>query len=588
MRSSYFEPGEKSCLADRLKILLAIISVLFFILVLNLGFIQIIRGAYYRKVSRENSLRLVRDEAHRGRILDRHKNSIVENKALLNLFFIPHDLVESNEIIDFLSSIISFPSDELRKQFKKRGGSPFEGVLIKKSLSVEETVKISEQNFRFPGIYIKEGICRSYPEKRLASHVVGYVDHSGLELEYNQYLKGINGVKEIEVDAKGNLHRILRERKSKPGVDIILNIDISLQKKAEELLRNKSGVIICLDPRNGEVLTMASSPDYAPSIFAEKKSKEIKALIKNRGSPLLNRAVQGRYPPGSVFKVITAGAFLEEKFGNQNTTFTCSGTMEMGRTFSCWKKDGHGRINLLEAMAYSCDVYFYNLGLKTGIDCLSRYALGCGLGKKTGIELPYEKKGFVPTRSWKKNFFRIFSQKRWYPGETMVTAIGQGYLTVTPLEVASLYAAIANGGRIYKPHLIRAMEREGREISISEADLRGRLPFKQKTLNIIKKSLYEVVQGHGEKDGTGAEAKMDRVKAAGKTGTAQVVGIKRFEDKEIPLRFRDHAWFCGFAPYEAPRIVTVVLIEHGGSGANVAAPLFKELMEFYFDKIKKL
>ncbi len=586
MRSSYFEPGEKSYLAERLKILLAIILALFLILALNLGFIQIIRGHYYKKVSRENSLRVVRDEAHRGRILDRHKNSIVENKAVLNLFFIPHDLVKSGEIIDTLSSIISLPCDELRKQFKKRGRSPFEGVLIKEGLTIEETVKISEQNFRFPGIYIKEKICRSYPEKRLASHVIGYVGHSGVELEYNQYLRGIAGVKEIEVDARGRLHRVLRERKSKPGVDIILNIDISLQKRAEELLRGKQGVIICLDPGNGEILAMASSPDYDPAVFAEKKSERIEALVKEPDSPLFNRAIQGRYPPGSIFKVITAGAFLEENLGNQNTTFTCNGTMEAGRTFSCWKKEGHGRINLLEAMAYSCDIYFYNLGLKTGIDHLSHYAMSCGLGKRTGIELPYEGKGFVPTRSWKKNFFRIFSQKKWYPGETMVIAIGQGYLTVTPLQAATLYAAIANGGRIYKPHLIRAMEREGREISIPDTPA-GRLPFKQKTLGIIKKALYEVVQGHGEKQGTGKMAKMDKVKIAGKTGTAQVVGSKRFKDKKIPFRYRDHAWFCGFAPYESPEIVAVVLIEHGGSGGSVAAPLFKKLMEFYFDKIKK-
>lgn len=587
MRSSYFEPGEKPYLRDRLKIVLSIILSLFLILVLNLGFIQIIRGSYYKKAAQENTLRLVKQEAHSGRILDRHKNPIVENKAILNLFFIPRDLTETFGMIAPLSSIISISRDELEQKLKKRGESPFEGVLIKEGLTMEEVVKISEQNFRFPGIYIKESICRSYPKKRLASHVIGYRDHSGLELEYDQYLKGVSGGKEIEVDARGNLHRVLREKQSKPGVDIILNIDIPLQKKAEGLLRNRQGVIICLDPGNGEILAMASSPDYDPAVFAEKKTKDIAALIKSSDSPLFNRAIQGRYPPGSIFKVISAGAFIEEGIGSENTAFICKGKMELGRTFSCWEKEGHARINLIEAIAYSCDIYFYNLALKTGIDHLSRYALESGLGKNTGIDLPYEKKGFVPSRSWKKNFFRIFSQKKWYPGETMVVAIGQGHITVTPLQMAVLYAAIANKGDIYKPHLVRAMERGGKEISIYKPAPAGRLPFNQKTLSIIRKGLYEVVQGHGEKEGTGIMAKMEKVKAAGKTGTAQVVGKNKFENKEVPFKYRDHAWFAGFAPYENPEIVVVVLIEHGGSGANVAAPIFKELMEFYFDKIKK-
>jgi penicillin-binding protein 2 len=585
MRSSYFEEGEKNYLEERLKILLTIVLTLFLILALNLAFIQIIRRDYYQKISRENSLRFIRGEAGRGRILDRHYEPIVENKAILNLFFTPRDLADTAEIIEPLSSIISLPPDVVKRKLIKRGQSPFEGVLIKEGLTMEETIKISEQNFRFPGLYIKEGICRSYLKGRLASHVIGYAGQSGLELKFNQYLTGIDGGKEIEVDAKGNLNRVLRKKRSKPGVDIILSIDSRLQKRAEELLKGRRGAIVCLEPASGEILAMASSPDYDPAIFAEKKNKEIKNLTKETGSPLFNRAIQGRYPPGSVFKVITAGAFLEERLGNENTAFTCKGSMDMGRTFSCWKKEGHGRINFCEAMAYSCDVYFYNLGLKIGIDRLSSYALASGLGKKNRIDLPYENQGFVPTRSWKKKFFRILSQKRWYPGETVIMAIGQGYITVTPLQMAVLYAAIANEGRIYKPHLVRAMARENREISSYGPEHSSTLPFTQSTLAIIKKSLYETVQGHGETAGTGAFAKMDKITAAGKTGTAQVVGKKKIEDKnKIPFKHRDHAWFCGFAPYDEPEIAAAVLIEHGGSGAVAAAPVFKEIVECYFKK----
>lgn len=580
MRSSYFETDEKLYIAERLKVLLTIILTLFLILALNLAFIQIVRGRYYQKASRQNIIQMVREEAARGRILDRNGDPIVDNKAILNLFFIPHDL-NISDIIPLLSSIISIPQDELELRFRKRGKSPFEGILIKEGLTLEEVIKLSEYNFKLHGLNIREEICRNYPHNKLASHIVGYVGHSGLELEYDQYLKGISGAKEIEVDARGNLYRVLREKYSKPGIDLILTIDNRLQEKAEELLKGKQGVIICINPENGEVMAMASSPGYSPAIFAERKNKEILALNKDTTSPLFNRAIQGRYPPGSIFKVITAGAFLEEG-GSRYTTFQCNGSIEIGNTtFSCWKKDGHGEIDIVKAIAYSCDVYFYNLGLEIGIDRLSRYAKACGLGRKTGIDLPYEEKGFVPTRSWKKNFFRILSQKRWYPGETIVMSIGQGYLTVTPLQMAMLYSAIANGGYTYRPHLVRAMKRDTRE-SIFKPGLAGHLPFSRENLDIIKEGLYEAVEGQG----TGIFAKIDNISVAGKTGTAQVIGSGKFEDSEVPFRYRDHAWFCGFAPYESPELVTVVLIEHGGNGAEVAAPIFKEIMEFYFGKIK--
>lgn len=580
MNSSYFEVGEKGRLGERLNILMAIILALFIILALNLAFLQIGRGDYYRKVSRENSLRLVKEKAPRGEILDREKRIIVENKTMLTLSFIPHDLVETPEMLKTLSDILSLSTEETRLKLRKREGSPFDGIALKEGLTLEEAVKISEQRFKLPGIIIKEGICRSFPQKKLASHLIGYAGYSGVEREYNRYLEGVDGGKEIEVDARGNLHRLLVEKKSKPGVDLILTIDSQLQQKAEELLKDRWGTIICLNPQDGEVLAMASGPDYDPAIFAEKKNKEIRNLHEESSSPLLNRAIQGRYPPGSIFKVITAGAFLEEHLGDENTTLSCGGRLDLGgKTFSCWEEEGHGKINLLEALAYSCDVYFYQLGLKVGIDRLSHYARACGLGKATGIDLSYEEKGLVPSRTWKENFFRIFSQKRWYPGETVILAVGQGYLNVTPLQMAVLYAAIANNGTVYRPHLLSGLSPV------------ATLPFSPHTLEIIRRGLYEVVNGYGERHGTGRPgtghaARLAKVKVAGKTGTAQVVGKGQVKGR-VPFEYQDHAWFCGFAPYDHPEIVVVALIEHGGSGAAVAAPRVKEIMEFYFDKIKK-
>ncbi|NOX32338.1 MAG: penicillin-binding protein 2, partial [Deltaproteobacteria bacterium] len=349
---------------------------------------------------------------------------------------------------------------------------------------------------------------------------------------------------------------------------------------AEKLLEGKDGAVVALDPNNGDVLVMASAPGFDQNDFIGGiSSKKWKALISDPGKPMINKAIQAEYPPASTYKIITAFAALEEKYIDVNTTAYCPGFLKYGnRIYRCWNKHGHGELSVIDAIAQSCDVFFYQAGDKVGVDTLAQYAMGSGLGKKTGIILENERKGLIPTSAWKKKRFK----ESWQGGETLSIAIGQGYNLVTPLQMAVLIAAVGNGGTLYRPRIVKTIkDSHGNIIKKIEPEIKGGLPASKETLAIVRKGLLKVVQGER---GTARRIRLKNIEIAGKTGTAQVFSIKKTEKKEkkdLKYFLKDHAWFICYAPARNPVIAIAVIIEHGEHGSSTAAPIAGALIEQY-------
>ena len=387
----------------------------------------------------------------------------------------------------------------------------------------------------------------------------------GLERVYDGYLRGEDGGQQVRISNQGQRIGVIGYRKPIPGDDLILTIDKKMQEVAWDSLRGRPGAIVALDPRTGKVLALVSSPAFDPNLFVPRISKKKWFSLKeNPLHPLINRAIQGQYAPGSIFKVITTLAALEKGLISRDERFSCSGTFPFkDREFRCWRREGHGELNLKEAIIHSCDIFFYQLGLRVGVDNLVELSQKFGLDQPTRIGLSHEEKGFLPTKRWRKSSLG----RGWYKGDTVNLSIGQGYLLVTPLQMASLMNAIANGGRLYEPQLVKEIiSSEGETIWRMTPRLIRNINLESETIEFLRESLFGVVNELG----TGWRAKIEGVGVAGKTGTA-----------ENPLG-EDHAWFIGFAPREKPEIALAVLIEHGGMGGEVAAPVAKKIIEAYF------
>ncbi|MCK5511509.1 MAG: penicillin-binding protein 2, partial [Thermodesulfovibrionia bacterium] len=449
--------------------------------------------------------------------------------------------------------------------------------------------RVEARMIDFPGLQVDVVVSREYIYEHINSHVMGYlgrltleqvkgsdyrdvpkkafIGQMGVEKIFDKILRGVAGKKIVEVDAIGRKTRVVSLQQPVKGKDIKLTIDIKLQSEAANALTDKTGAIVALDPHTGEVLALASSPSFDPNLFSRGiRYRDWAKLITDPQKPLLNRSIQSQYPPGSIFKIITALAALEEGIITDKTIVTCTGAVFEGRLFRCWKKGGHGKVNLHRALVESCDVYFYEVGKKLGIDKIAKYASAFRLGMPTGIELNSEKHGIVPSTSWK----RQTKNQRWFPGETLNTAIGQGYLSVTPLQAVQLMASVVNGGTIYRPHILKNSD-------YSDYG-KNRIRIKRKHLELIKKALLGVVS---EKKGTGLMAHSDIVRIGGKTGTVQVVGGGKVTEDSVE-KYRDHAWFIAFAPEEKPEIVVAVFVEHGGHGSTVAAPIAKRVIETFY------
>ncbi|GAB4538155.1 MAG: penicillin-binding protein 2 [Thermodesulfovibrionia bacterium] len=560
----------------RIRIASYIIFIIFGIFLLRLWELQIIKGRLYKDISERNRIRNIYIPAPRGIIYDRNHNPLVGNVLTFDVSIEKEDIPDDPEKIDLLAELLHINPDEIRERIE-RSYSPFEPIKLKQDVTFDEVAMIEARRFDLPGVMVEAVVKREYIYGRLASHVIGYLGYPtqsqlkdpqymdipqttligqyGIEKAYDGLLRGRPGRRMVEVGATGRMVKVIGTEDPVKGKDITLTIDINLQKVAEESLYGKNGAIVVLDPKTGEVLAMASSPSFDPNLFATGITRgDWLLLINNPDKPLLNRATQGQYPPGSTFKIVSAIAGLEEGVIDEATGFVCNGGMDMGgRRFGCWRKEGHGWVDFYRAVAQSCDVYFYNVGKRLGIDRLERYARMLGLGSPTGIEIDGEKTGVVPSTRWKIE--RMGSP--WYGGETLNTAIGQGYLTATPLQMARLVSAVVNGGRLYKVHLLKD----------TPPQIERTIDISRENEYLLRKALMGVVE-----NGTGRMAYSRVVRIGGKTGTAQSGARDN----------KDHAWFVAFAPEDDPELAVSVLIEHGGHGGAVAAPIAKGVIEAYF------
>lgn len=587
---------------NKLFICSLIIGSLFLLLVLRLFYLQILKGDEFERFSIENRIRLINSPAPRGKILDRNNKKIVVNRPSFDLKVFPNELKNVDQVSLLLSGIIEMEKEEIKQSLisaKKR--SAYLPFILIRDIDRDTLAAIESNKPDLGGITIEVNYLRDYPEGKLGSLLVGYlgkpdkddlkkfpltnldinVGKTGIEETYENHLRGSNGINYKVIDALGRqvkselFQKDIEDKETIPGNNIHLAVDVELQKKAEQLLKNKAGSISMVNVNTGEVLALASSPSFDPVLFVNGIEKsEWNELTRNTLYPMLNRSVKGTYAPGSTFKIVTALGALKEDLIDEETTVFCPGYYKVGKKkFKCWKHSGHGWMNLIEAMAQSCDVYFYSISEKLGIDRLSKYANMFGFGTGTGIELN-EKDGLVPNRSWKYKQFK----EPWYKGETVVTSIGQGYLNVTPLQITMMTAAVANGGSVLKPILINKItDIDGKNTMVANSKVLHTLPFDDSQMSMIKDSLITAVN---KKTGTGYKAKSKHGLVAGKTGTAQVVSTKVKSNKRI---YKDHAWFTAYFPAENPEIALTVLIENGGSGGTVAAPVAKKMIDLYFE-----
>jgi len=573
----------------------------FALILSRLWYLQIIKGEHFKSLSENNRIRIQEIAAPRGIVYDREGIPLVDSFPSFDVSLFRQDVRDLQALIPVLSRSLSLNPEKLQVKLTGGKASPSaHPVKLKGDISREELAKVETRRFDLPGVMVDMVIRRNYPFGHLAAHLIGYLGEiNPQELEQEEYfnhkmgdligkfgieqkfefdLRGENGGRQIEVNALGRKVRILGQVEPNPGNNLFLTLDLELQKAAENAMEGKRGALVAMSPQNGDLLAMVSKPDFNPNFLARGISPENwRNILGNPLRPLQNRATQGQYPPGSVYKIITAIAALEEKIITPETVFSCAGSFPFGsRDYLCWKKEGHGRVNLRRAIVESCDIYFYNLGLRLGVDRLAKYAIGLGLGKITGFPLDHEKPGLVPTSSWKWKRFGI----PWQGGENLSIAIGQGFNLVTPLQVACTISALANGGRFHRPRLIQSIKApHGETLKEFPPQSEKILPLSFSTTEIIREALWGVVNSPG---GTGGKARIDGFDVAGKTGTAQVVQRREGRNEPSSPEQDDHAWFACFAPATNPQIVVVVLLEHGGHGGATAAPVARKVLESFY------
>jgi len=574
-----------------------IIFLIFIIILLRLWQLQILNTEKYKKLAEQNRIRIIKIPAPRGIIYDRNGIPLVENIPSFAALISPEysDKVD----INLLAKILNIPREEIEKKISKKSESIYMPIRIKEDLTFKEIAMLEARRSELPGLIIETEIKRHYPFGPATAHLLGYlgkiteeqiknnpqyqslpsyfmVGQTGLEKIFDDELRGIPGEKIIEVDALGRELRLIKESPPIKGEDIYLTIDALLQESAYKAFENHAGAFVAIKPDTGEILALLSFPSFDPNVFVEGiTGQHWNELINNPQNPLLNRAIQGLYAPGSTFKIITALAGLEEGVITPDKVLVnCTGGISFGQwTFGCWKKEGHGPVNLRRALVESCDVYFYELGRILGIKKIHKYATLLGLGSPTGFNSD-EKSGLVPDEEWKKNV----KKTSWFLGDTFNTAIGQGFLKVTPLQMARVMATVVNGGIKITPYIIRGTETKKESLNLNPENL-----------EIIKDALSGVVN---ETNGTASAARSYMIKFGGKTGTVQVVSKKLKEkvskEKVSYKNIEHHAWFIGFAPVENPEMAFSVIVEHGGSGGGVAAPVAKNILDGYILKKRQL
>ncbi|HIN33640.1 MAG TPA: penicillin-binding protein 2 [Nitrospirales bacterium] len=582
----------------RLIVLRLSVVVVLAILLIRVWYIQIVKGEEYAVLSEQNRVRMVYLKPPRGLIYDRHHNLLANNIPSFNLYVVLSDVDDRQRLREDLSELIGVSVDDVRVAMEKHH-TPRLPLKLKEGLTLKEAAAIESSLAQLPGVVIQAETERSYPQGTVAAHIIGYVGEVsakglkeeqfqnlvpgsavgkyGVELEYDRIVRGRVGQKTIEVDARGHEQRAIQIQEPIPGDDLYLTIDLPLQRLAEDLLGDSAGAVVALDPRNGDVLVLASHPTFDPNTLARGLTvSQWNQIRHDPKKPMTNRATQGQYPPGSVFKLVVAAAGLESGSISRSTPVDCRGQFTIGdRVFKDWKKGGHGLVTLHEGLVHSCDIYFYTLGQQLGIDQIAHYAVQLGLGHRTGIDLPAENSGIVPSREWKERALG----KPWYPGETISVAIGQGFVTVTPLQMASLIGTIANNGVQYQPRVVRQLKKRQDGTLVDIAPSRSEtVQLQQETLTALHEALRDVVVS-----GTGRRAQSRGITISGKTGTAQVVSLDNVESEDdVPHALRDHAWFVAYAPSDDPKIAVSVIVEHMGHGGAIAAPIARAIIDEYF------
>jgi len=563
----------------RTKILQIFFTILFVLLGMCLYHFQIIKGPFYDDLSSRNSIRLLNIAAPRGNIYDRYGKIIAGNTLSFGVFMVPQEVEDIDGELERLAGILNVSKSLLERNYKRNRTASFAPCELIKDISKKAAISIEESRLDMPGIIVKEMPSRNYYYKEAFSHAVGYIGEidrvelellkpygynmrdsigkEGVERLCDRILRGRNGGMQIQVDNRGRQVKVMSYRKPKSGRDVHLTLDAELQAKIYDLFDGRRGAAVFMDPASGEILSLVSSPSFDPG-------GSLSNAMREEDLPLLNRAIMGVYPPGSIFKLVTSFAALESKSITPNTGFVCSGKIDIGQdSLNCWNRDGHGYVNLENAIAWSCNVYFCHAGLLAGADKLGEYAKLFGLGRKTGVELFGEAGGFVPTKEWK----RLEKKEIWYPGDTANFSIGQGYLLVTPLQIARLVAVVANKGNLVRPHILKRVgDADAAEIKIEK------LKISKEDIDAVKSGMRRSTE---DPDGTGNRARSDIVPISAKTGTVQVgTGIT------------PHGWFVGFAPSDNPKICFAVFLENGGSGGDAPAEIVKAAVEFWFKRHK--
>ncbi len=584
-----------------------LIILCFAVLILGrLWFLQIHKGEEYRNRADNNRVRMREIAAPRGNILDTKGREMVTNRPSFNVVLVREDSNDVDELIKKLAVTLDLDISMLWEKLRGAEGKPRHiPVRLLEDVDWQTLAYVENHNQDFPGIRIETIPARVYHYENLAAHAIGYlgeisrkelesrdpevyaggdiIGKMGLERLREEDLRGEKGSSSSEVNARGFEQQLLKNVDPLPGNDIQLTLDAELQKVAEDLMDggDKAGAVVAMEVKTGRMLVLASNPVLPLNQFVGGIShKNWNALLENSKHPLINKVVQAMYPPGSTYKMITAMAGLATGAINKDTVLYCPGHYYFGnRRYHCWKRGGHGAVNLKRAISESCDVYFYQVGLRVGVDKLAEFANKFGLGHKSGIEMEHEKSGLTPTKEWKK---KRHNQK-WQEGETLSVAIGQGFNLVTPLQICLMTATIANGGKQYLPQIIEKItDPDGEVLARFEPVVVDELKGEQKFLGLIRTGMEEVVQG---RRGTARKVRIKGLTIGGKTGTAQVVRLKQYKhlkEKDIPYKYRDHAWFTCYAPAEDPEIAVTVLVEHGLHGGSGAGPVARAMLETYF------
>jgi len=575
------------------------------ILIWRMVQLQVVDHEHFTTLSRENRVKVLPLPPTRGLIYDRAGVLLAQNRPAYSLEITPEQVGDLEATIGELSQVIGIDEEDLERFWKlKSRKRRFDSVPIRVNLSPDETAQFAVHRHRFPGVDIKAQLLRHYPHDLKTTHVLGYVGRvsqrdmeqidvsnysgtshigkNGVEKSYESALHGVVGLEQVEVNAAGRKVRTLAEEPPQPGVDVHLHLDVGLQEVAMQAFGDNNGAAVAIDPSNGAVLAFVSQPGYDPNLFVEGIStKNYKALQEDDNRPLYNRALRGQYPPGSTVKPFMGLAGLERNAIHYDSHVFCPGYFRLPRKkhkYRDWKKGGHGSMDLDSAIVQSCDVFFYKLAYELGVDRIHDFLGQFGFGNPTGIDLTGESSGLLPSRAWK----RRARNEPWYPGETLIIGIGQGYFLTTPLQLAAATAAVANNGTFYTPHVVDYLRsRETGEVNLIPPEPHAIPVAFRHNWEDVRTGMLNVVESAR---GTAKRIRSDKYRIAGKTGTAQVFTVaqdEEYDEENLDKKLRDHALFVAYAPVENPKIAVAVVVENGGHGGSVAAPIARAIMDAY-------